>query len=46
MAIYPTCFLYFGAIILDTKKTAIVGNINKSRIIMKTLPYEFHSVGL
>ena len=24
MAIYPTCFLYFGAIILDTKKTAIV----------------------
>ena len=45
MAIQPMCFLYFGAIILDTKKTAIVGNINKSKII-KTLPYESHSAGL
>lgn len=45
MTIYPICFLYLGAIILDTKKTAIVGNINNSKII-KTLPYEFHKAGL
>jgi hypothetical protein len=44
-AVHPIYILYFGAIILDIKKTAIVGNINKSRI-MKILPYEFHSAGV